>query len=799
MSEDKVIRQICYTIAVFPLNRQKLKNLRYIFSRNVFLLTNGIIAIVVALLYIFGDTQSAIFLGLILAVNMTLGLAQDIRAWLALENLQLLTAPRVTRVEPDLSERDILTDDIRKGDHIKLRNGDQIPCDGMLVETEGLELNEGLITGESTSLPRAVNDHVLAGSIITSGTGVMRVETVFKESRIARMTAGIKSYAVSESPIQHAVGLAITYSGYLLVIIILYVAAQGALTGEPHVRVVKEIGALASTIVPQGLAFAMTLLFAYGAAHLFRRNVLLQEVSATEKLGRIKNLCMDKTGTLTENMLVVEKMETPDGANQEEAKLMTAAYILGSKDSSQTIEAIKVFTNLPYAGKIVDALSFSSWRPHGAVLLEEAEKKVVILAGAPEYFLPHVHDEVGHAWLTRLINTEAGEGKRVFCVVRCSGEHIPKDLDDCELSPIAVFVFSVKLRPGIREAIDFFQKRGVRIRIISGDHPDTVRAVAASAGIALCEYVITGSEMDGWTAEDYRIRAGEYTIFARTLPEQKEQIIESLKHDAFTAMVGDGANDALAIKKADLGIAMWEGAPATRQVASVVLMNNSFTALPGGVELADSIIKNAELFASIFFDFAFVGFFLFLMVSISGYPYPLSPLNITLINYFAIGIPGILVSYWTIRPEHKIVVPDTRGIFAKVLPFTISSAILQSVAIGLIFFLSPEATRATGTNLFVLLSSIIVGSIFFLFTPRVYRGTLTVLQMRQLWVLIAGEIMLLAAIFNIPPLVRFFDIHGELPSLTSLPKLGVILLAYAVLQYFLARLFGAKEKAPHPS
>ena len=772
------------------LSGQKLKDLGYIFSRNVFLLTNGIILVVVVSLFFFGDTLSGLFLGFVLVVNMSLGLVQDIRAWLTLEKLQLLTAPHVTRIAEDKTETSILIDEIQAGDLITLKIGDQIPCDGILTEAQALELNEGLITGESTSLSRKEHDPLLAGSIVTSGTGIMRVTSIFKESRIARMTEGIKSYSVTQSPIQRAVSTMITYSGYVLLLAIVYIVTFGV--HQENVLRIKEIGALASTLVPQGLAFAMTLLFSYGAVHLFRRNVLLQEVNATEKLGRIKNLCLDKTGTLTENTLVVERIALPMGVEQARAELMASAYMVGTKDSSQTMLGIKDFIHESFAGNIQSSLSFSSWRSYGAVCIEEGAERTIILAGAPETLISYIPNKESRAWLQDLVDVEAKQGKRVFCIAQCSGETVPTELSGRTLSPVAVFIFSAKLRVGIQEAINFFQARGVRIRIISGDHPETVRAIAVSAGVVQCDRITTGKEMETWTLEDFKKRASEFTIFARTLPEQKEKIIDALKLDGFTAMVGDGANDALAIKKADLGIAMWDGAPATRQIASVVLMNNSFTALPGGVELADSIIKNAEIFASIFLEFSFVGFFLFLMASVLGYPYPLSPLNITLINYFTVGIPGILVSYWTLRPAEKSPAPSGENFFAKILPFTIVSALLQAVAIGALFILSPESMKTTGSNLFVLMGSILVGSTFFFFTPRVFRGTLATTQVRELLFVIVGEVVLLIGVFHAPLLLKFFDVHGEFPPISSLAYPIFIFVIYVFFQYVLARGYRVK-------
>lgn len=769
----------------------RLKSLSYIVRRNIFLLTNGIIAAVVATLFVFGDTEAGLFLGLVLLINVTLGLAQDIRAWLALENLELLTAPRIVRIRENGDEESVLTEAIRKGDTLKLKTGDQVPCDGILLDTATLELNEGLITGESASLPRAVGDRVLAGSIITAGTGTIRTETVFSESRIARMTEGIRDYAVSQSPIQKSVNEVIRYSGYALLLMILFVITRGFLFHTPDIIVVKNIGALASMIVPQGLAFAITLLFAYGAAHLYRRNVLLQEVNATEKLGRIKNLCMDKTGTLSENKLVVEQLLFPIGTADAMARESVSAYLADNGDTTETASAVRQYLDQPFRGTVFETVPFSSWRRFGAARFERTDgQKTIVIAGAAEYFLPLLSSETDRTWLDNLLKTEARHGKRMLCFAQTDDDTLPQDLSGKTLSLIAVFVFHHELRPGIRDAIDFFQKRDVRIRIVSGDSLETVQAIAQAAGVRQCDLAITGSELEHLTGEAFAKKTKECTIFARIVPEQKERIIESLKQDGFTAMVGDGANDALAIKKADLGIAMFEGAPATRQLASVVLMNNSFTALPGGVALADSIIKNAEIFASIFFDTAIAGFFLFLLVSGAGYTFPLTPLNITIINYFAVGFPSILVSYWTIRPAGKTAVTRSSDHFLRNLfPFVVSSAALQTIALFAAFLASPEAMRTAASNTPVVITAIIVGFIFFLFTPGAYRGTLLLSQRKALFGLAVFEAILLFIALQAPFLLRFFEINPSGLQASALIPLLPIVAIYAIAQYFLTRVF----------
>ncbi len=781
-------------INFFEKYKINTSELLFIVSRNVFLYTNGIIVLVVIFLYVFGDARSALFLGIILAVNIFMGLAQEINAWVQLKRLQLLTAPHVIRINADQTEETILADQIKKDDLIKLKIGDQVPCDSVLIKEHSFEINEGLITGESNSISKILNDDLLAGSVVTAGSGIIKTKSVFHESRIARMTEGIKKYSIKLSPIQSSVNLVIKYCGYILTFVIGFVLIRGIVVHDPAILIVKNIGALTSAIMPVGLFFAVTLFFAYGAAHLYNKHVLLQEVNATEKLGRIKNLCMDKTGTLTENSLAVEDIHVTKNISIESAKDLTMAYIQGTGDSSQTLNAVKKFIELKYEGKVTDSLSFSSWRRYGAVSIKKDGKDIIVFGGAPDVFLQKLPDETEKKWLQNFLDEHAHEGKHVWCVMQSAGTNIPHDLSNIKFSIVAVYVFYNNLREGIKSTINFFQERGVNIRIISGDNPETVRTVATLAGVKNADKIITGKEMDNWSENDYTEKIGNYSIFARIVPEQKEKIIDAFKKDGFTAMVGDGANDALAIKKADLGIAMFDGAPATRQLAAIVLTNNSFSALPGGVALADSIIRNVEIFSSIFFNLSFVGLLLFVFVSTLGYTYPLTPLNITLINYFTVGFPGILISYWTIMSADKVTAPDTKPFLKKILPFAISSSIIQAIFIGIVFVLSPVYLKTAQSNILVIIAYIIAGYLFFVFTPYVYRGVITRNQKLQIFSFALFEIILFIGMIKIPFITTFFDTTNIVPGFSTL-NLSIILVAFSLLfyiQYRIAKHFALK-------
>ncbi|HTE48749.1 MAG TPA: HAD-IC family P-type ATPase [Candidatus Paceibacterota bacterium] len=379
----------------FEILRRVLPSLGPIIFRNVFLLVNVVIFSVVVLLFIFNSPQAALFLGIVFFLNTTIVIVEDIRARVLLEKLQMLTALRVLRINRDKTETSILAEEIIKGDLIKLKLGDQTPSEGILVSTDNLEISEALVTGESDSLSKREGEKIIAGAIVTSGSGVIEAEGLFKDSRLSMIAGEVKKYAASPSSIQRAINTVIKYSGYILVAVLLFVVARGIFSHASRLEIVTNSGALASTIVPQGLVVVITLLFAIGAASYGKRGVLFQEINATEKLGRIKNLCIDKTGTLTDNILVVEEMRIVENISEADAYAFTHSYILGSGDSSQTFLAIKKYLeeNIKSGGKKVEitgALSFSSWRGYGAVEVQEGDEAHTIFVGAPDIFISKI-------------------------------------------------------------------------------------------------------------------------------------------------------------------------------------------------------------------------------------------------------------------------------------------------------------------------------------------------------------------------------------------------------------------------
>src|ERR1035437_7889234 len=684
----------------FEIYRRVLPAVGPIVFRNFFLLVNGIIFFVVVLLYAFGNAQAGLFLGIVFLLNTLIVIIQDIHARVILERLQMLTALKVLRINKDKTETSILAEKIIKGDLIKLKLGDQTPCEGKLISVNNLEISEALVTGESDSFSKKEGDKIIAGAIITSGSGVMEAEGLFSESRLSKIAGEAKKYAASPSSIQTATSTVIKYSSYILIVVLLFVIIRGVVLPRPRLEIVTNSGALASTLVPQGLVVAITLLFAIGAASYARRNVLFQEINATEKLGRIKNLCIDKTGTLTDNILVVEDMHVVEGFGEADARALVNACISGLSDTSETILAVKKYleANTKINDKkleVTQGLSFSSWRRYGAVEIKGQDGLQSIFVGAPDIFAPRVANEVEKKWLENVAGENAKLGKRVLCVARSSGSGLPKDLNGVSLSIIAIFVFHNTRREGIAETIKFFQDRGIRIRVLSGDNSETVKAVAKSVGINQSDNVVTGEEITKWSNSDFEKHINDYTVFAPVLPEHKVKLVEMFKRDGFTAMVGDGVNDALAMKKSDLGIAMFDGAPVTRQLADVILMTNSFTSLLGAVELADHFIRSIEISSGIYINMSLAGLLFFVIISFFGYSYPLTPLNITFINYFTVGFSTLLISYWALRPSGKIPRAGDKPFLNRVMPLVFYCSIVEAVGAALILILSPKIGRAS--------------------------------------------------------------------------------------------------------
>ncbi len=761
-------------IATYAIIR---KHLRQVVIHNAGTLVNGIFLVVSLLLLIFKEVHEALFLVVVLFFNVVIGIIQDLRAKVALEKLQILMAPKIIRIHGQAVEEVIGLDAVRVEDQLKIASGDQIPTDGTLAESNGMEVNEALLTGESSNKGKVVGNALLAGSVVTSGSGVLQVTALPKDSFVSKMTEKIKQYQLNLSPIQQTLNMFIKYMTYLLLAIIVYVIVHGITAHDVVTSVVKDIAALTSTLIPQGLVLATTIFFAYGAVRMFRNQVLLQEINATEKLGRIKNLCIDKTGTLTENVPVVEQLLIAGDTDRTKVASWVAGYLYATNDRSETGKAVALYLDHSFAGQSNNSLPFSSTRKYGAASLEIGGIYTNVVIGAPDILLNHISNTTQRSWVESLIAEHAPKAQRLLLVTRTN--EVPQPgLKDAALEPVGLFILSNRLREGTTEIIDFFQKRGVRIRVISGDNPQTVRAIAEQAGVKNTDIIITGPEMDLWDDDQYEERVPAYHLFSRISPEQKERIVAMLKPSGFTAMVGDGANDALAIKKADLGIAMFDGAGATRQISQIVLMNNNFAALPVGVNLAETIITNIELVTSLFFNSITGGLALFIILAFLGYTYPLSPRNTTIINYCVLWAPLV---FWSLFPAQKKGPDGGKSFLKRIVPFSLLNGSITALAGVTVFWLGPESLKNAGSNILVVFTLACLGYWFFMLAPLAY-GVVINNRMRNIAYIFAGilAVFLIFATLN-PGLSDFFDLRP--PSFLYIAMAACITFLFGWIQY----------------
>jgi cation-transporting ATPase E len=774
--------------AVKPKNKEEIsslfvirKNLGDVLIQNTVNLVNGIFLAVSLLLLVFGEVHESLFLGGVIFLNLTIGIIQDLRAKVALEKLRILLAPKIIRIKKDGGEEEIRLDQVVKNDTLKISLGDQIPADGEVVESGNLEVNEALITGESNYIRKKGGDSVLAGSVVMAGYASMRVENRPRDSYVSVMTEKLKKYDPNPSPIQKTLNSFVKYMSYVLLMIVIYVIGHGLTVNELFVSMIKDIGALTGTLVPQGLILSTTMLFAYGALKLSKERVLMQEINASEKLGRIKNLCIDKTGTLTISRPVMEEIVLYGDNDHYAVEQIAMGYINANNDGSGIAKAIQEKINSPFNGTVIDAVPFSSERKYGGATLRIGEKFLKVVMGAPDILMDTVQDDNERRWLSEQVNYYASKAKRLLLLAEDASRPSEQSSGIVVLRPLALFVLSDRLRRGTEKIIDFFQKKGVRIRVISGDNPQTVKAVAEQAGIQYTDMVITGPEMDFWDDVQYEERVPAFHLFARIKPAQKEKIVKLLKKSGFTAMIGDGANDALAIKKADLGIAMFDGAQATRKIAQVVLVDNSFVALPKGVHIAEAIITNVELIASIFFNKVVMGLVLFLIMAFLGYSYPLSPSNTTIINYFTVWLPMV---YWTMFLSVGEEMGEKISFKKKILPFSLINGMIMAGAAALVFMLVPGVLKNSDSNSLIVVTLVALGYWFFVLAALNYDTIPNEKQASLLAILGLAVMAVMAAAIYATPASKFFDL--QVPTLIQMAITAGIIFVAGFMQYLVA-------------
>ena len=623
-----------------------------------------------ALIYV-REYRDAWFISVVIVVNSLIGIVQEIRAKRVLHRLELMSAPRA-RVLRDGQAVEVPYDSLVVGDEIILRAGDELPADATVMVSKGLELNESMLTGESAAIEKAVGDTVLAATTVLAGEGTARVTAVGDQTKAGAISQVLKRYKPELTPLQRAIWRAITFLTYGAIVLAALIFTVYYLSGDNVVIILKTITSAAVTVVPEGLLLASSLLLAFGSLRLAQAKVLPQKLAAIEAMALLNLLAVDKTGTLTSDEVTLERVVAFDemmSANSvldtseksaaqaaadsparrfSETKLSETASdvaelaaLIAHETSGGNItgQAILAEITPPKHAEIIEVMAFSSARKMAGVRAKVDGTVRTLMMGAPEFVAKLAPVD---AMLQRQLDEWADSGLRVLMLAEFDDETTRlKDLPDGSGRAIGAVILRNSLRDGVIDTVKFLQEQGVVIRVISGDNPRTVQHIARQAGIDNPDKAILGSALAGLSDKAFNKAADEHTIFARVLPEQKERLIAHFKQSGkFTGMVGDGVNDALALKKSDLGVAMYAGAPASRRVADIILLNNSVTSLPIGMKLGNRIMQAIEVIATLFFHKIIYGVVLLLSTMLVGLNYPYAPRHITFLNIFLVTMPS---------------------------------------------------------------------------------------------------------------------------------------------------------------
>ena len=635
----------------------------HIIRANVFTRFNTILGTLFVVILLFGQLRDGLF-GLVILVNTLIGIIQEVRAKQTLDRLSLISAPR-TRVVRDFKVIDIPMDEVVLDDLIELRTGDQVVADGIVLVSEGMEVDESLLTGESEPVDKAPGDEVMSGSFVVAGSGRVRTTKVGADSYARKLASEARRFQVVGSELINGINKILRVITWIMV-------PAGTLLFISQLRVFDSFGrAVPGTVaglvgmVPEGLILLTSVAFAVSVVTLGRRNVLVQELPAVEGLARVDVVCLDKTGTLTEGRLVFNRLEALD--SEEELADVLGAFGADSASHSTTLDAISAAFPPPEGLSITGRVPFSSIRKWSA---ESFGDRGAWVLGAPEVLLEKAS---GVESLRPEVDKLAGSGMRVLMLARAKGEigaeTLPRDLE-----PAALLLFEERMRSDASETLQYFTDQGVAIKVISGDNPDTVATVANRAGVPDVGDPVDARKLPEEPAELARVM-DERTVFGRVTPGQKEAMVEALQSRGHVvAMTGDGVNDVLALKKADIGIAMGSGSPATRAIAQIVLLDGKFSTLPGVVAEGRRVIGNIERVANLFLTKTVYATLLSIMIGLAGWAFIFLPRHLTLIGALTIGTPAFFLALAPNKARYR------PGFVKRVLRFAVPAGIVAALA-----------------------------------------------------------------------------------------------------------------------
>ena len=648
---------------------------------NVFTLFNGIVFACFFVLFLVGRWQDALF-GFAAFGNAIIGCIQEFRAKAALDKLALLNAP-MARVLRDGVEQEIPSGEVVADDLLVLRAGDQIPADAHVLSARGMQVDESMLTGESDAVDKREDDELLSGSVVVAGEGRARVVRVGAESYANRFAGEAKRFSLVSSELRTSVNRVLTWMSWaigpvgLLVFNAQVMVAGGyakAFGSGAWVQAVVNTIASLTAMIPLGLVLMTSIAFAVGAARLAAQKVLVNELPAVEGLARVDVICLDKTGTLTIGDIAFDRAHPLAGAATGWER--TLAWYAAAPDANATARAMRTAFPDPAGAPAEPAavIPFSSARKWSAVDFGDGSGWVF---GAPEMVFGDAATDPSTE-LGGLVTSLAATGRRTLVLARSGAGLRDAEVADeslpADLVPVAVLTFREQVRPDAAETLAYFREQGVGIRVISGDNPRTVAAIAREIGL---------DAGDGFDARNLPEDDAELAdvldreiVFGRVTPEQKKRMVVALQsHGHTVAMTGDGVNDALAIKTADIGIAMNSGSAATKAVARLVLLDGQFSHLPDVVAEGRQVIANIERVSMLFLTKTVYATGLALLFGALVMEFPFLPRQLSITDGLTIGIPAFFLA---LMPNAQRYVP---GFLRRSLTFAIPAGALIALAL----------------------------------------------------------------------------------------------------------------------
>ncbi|MEU6916374.1 HAD-IC family P-type ATPase [Streptomyces olindensis] len=648
---------------------------------NVFTRFNAIIGVLWLIMLVVAPIQDSLF-GFVILANTGIGIIQEWRAKKTLDSLALIGEVRPT-VRRDGAAGQVSTSEIVLDDLIEIGPGDKVVVDGVCVEADGLEIDESLLTGEADPVVKRPGDQVMSGSFVVAGGGAFQATKVGREAYAAQLAEEASRFTLVHSELRSGISTILKYVTWMMV-----PTAIGLIISQLFVKdnafkdsVARTVGGIVP-MVPEGLVLLTSVAFAIGVIRLGRKQCLVQELPAIEGLARVDTVCLDKTGTLTEGGMDVTELRPLQGTEETYVRKVLGA--LGESDPRPNASLQAIIDTYPAVEdwRCTQALPFSSARKYsGAAFSEGDGQSSTWLLGAPDVLLPEEDPALAE---TERLNEQ---GLRVLLLAR-----VERDLDDPGVAegakPTALVVLEQRLRPDAADTLRYFADQNVRAKVISGDNAVSVGAVAAKLGLSgtTVDARRLPADQDGMAAA-----LDDGTVFGRVTPQQKRNMVGALQSGGHTvAMTGDGVNDVLALKDADIGVAMGSGSEATRAVAQIVLLNNSFATLPSVVAEGRRVIGNITRVATLFLVKTVYSVLLAVLVVCSQVEYPFLPRHLTLLSTLTIGVPAFFLA---LAPNKERAKPN---FVRRVMRYAIPGGVVAAVATFATYLVAREHYTGAG-------------------------------------------------------------------------------------------------------